>query len=397
MITILGSTGTIGKNTLSVLKNSEKKGQIFALSANKNIRLLFLQIKVFNPRYAVIMDESDAIKLIDLCKKNSINTKILFGKKSLSFVSSHKKCTCLLSAIVGAAALQPTYDAVKSGKKILLANKESLIMSGKLLLTAAKKSGATLIPVDSEHNAVLQILSSFGVSYNNQTRKYIHNKVKMITLTASGGPFLNFTKKKLEKVTPEQAINHPTWKMGKKISVDSASMMNKGLEVIEAAILFGLKPKQIDVLIHPQSIVHALVKFTDGSVISHMSPHDMRIAISYALSWPERSDISIPDLKKFDLEKLTFQTIKPNQFECLDLCLKALKIGDNAPTILNAANEIAVEKFLQNKIKFIDIPVIIDKALRSIPITKCSTIKSILACDQHTRDYIRNFINIKWK
>ena len=397
MITILGSTGTIGKNTLSVIKNVCKEKKIFALSANKNIHLLFRQIKVFRPMYAVITDECDATKLIDLCNKNNINTKILFGKKNLSYISSHKKCTCLLSAIVGGAALQPTYDAVKSGKKILLANKESLIMSGKLLVTAAKKSGAILIPVDSEHNAVLQILSSFGVSYNNQTRKDIHSKVKMITLTASGGPFLNFTKKNLEKVTPKQAINHPTWKMGKKISVDSASMMNKGLEVIEAAILFGLKSKQIDVLIHPQSIVHALVKFNDGSVISHMSTHDMRIAISYALSWPDRFDYSISGLKKFSLEKLTFQTIKPNQFKCLDLCLKALKIGDNAPTILNAANEIAVEKFLENKIKFTDIPVIIDKALRSIPITKCSTIKSILACDQHTRDYIRNFINIKWK
>ncbi len=397
MITILGSTGTIGKNTLSVLQSSDKKREVFALSANKNIRLLFIQIKLFRPIYAVITDEHNALKLIDLCKKYNVNTKILFGEKNLSYISTHKKCSCLLSAIVGAAALQPTYDAVKAGKKILLANKESLIMSGTLLVTAAKKSGAMLIPVDSEHNAVLQIFSSFGVEYDNESRKNICKQVKLVTLTASGGPFLNYSKQKLSKVTPKQAINHPTWKMGKKISVDSASMMNKGLEVIEAAILFGLKSKQINVLIHPQSIVQALVTFNDGSVVSHMSAHDMRIAISYALSWPDRLNVDIAGLKKFKLDKLTFQRIKPNQYRCLDLCLKALKIGYNAPTILNAANEIAVEKFLENKIKFIDIPVIIDQALRSMPITKCSTIKSILECDQLTRDYIRSYINKKWK
>ena len=397
MITILGSTGTIGKNTLSVLESLGRKGEVFALSANKNFKLLFLQIKLFKPKYVVISDKINALKLKELCKSNNISTKILHGAKNLSYISSHKSCKCLLSAIVGAAALQPTYDAVKSGKKVLLANKESLIMSGKLLVTAEKKSGAILIPVDSEHNAVLQILSTFGISYDNESRKNISKKVKMITLTASGGPFLNYTTKKLSKVTPKEAINHPTWKMGKKISVDSASMMNKGLEVIEAAILFELHPKQINILIHPQSIVHALVKFNDGSLISHMSAHDMRIAISYALSWPDRYDIDVNCSKKIHLEQLTFQSIKPKQFRCLDLCLKALNIGDNAPAILNAANEIAVEKFLENKIKFTDIPVIIDKALKSIPIKKCSTIKSIIGCDQYTRDYTTNYINKKWK
>ena len=397
MITILGSTGTIGKNTLSVLKNLGKQNKVFALSANKNIKLLFQQIKDFNPRYAVISDQFNALKLIEFCNKNKMQTKILFGEKNLSFISTHKQCKYVLSAIVGAAALKPTYDAAKSGKKILLANKESLIMSGKLLITAAHKSGATLIPVDSEHNAILQILSSFGVNYDNSVRKKISRDVEMITLTASGGPFLNYSKNKLSKVTPKEAVNHPTWKMGKKISVDSASMMNKGLEVIEAAILFDLKPNQINVLIHPQSIVHALIAFADGSVISHMSAHDMRVAISYALSWPKRYKLKISALKKFKIDELSFYKVKPNQFKCLDLCMKALKIGQNAPTILNAANEIAVSKFLENKIKFTDIPVIIDKALKNVPITRGNTLKSILECDQLTRDYTTNYINKIWK
>ena len=379
------------------MRKSGVKDKVFALSAHKNFTLLFRQIKLFHPKYAVISDQHNAIKLRELCRANKLNTKILFGIKNLSFISSHKSCTCLLSSIVGAAGLQPTYEAVKSGKKVLLANKESLIMSGKLLITAAKRSGALLIPVDSEHNAILQILSSFGINYDNSSRKNISKKVKRITLTASGGPFLNYTKDKLSKVTPKQAINHPTWKMGKKISIDSASMMNKGLEVIEAAILFGLNPSQIDILIHPQSIVHALVTFNDGSIISHMSDHDMRIAISYALSWPDRYDTNFASSKKLKLGELTFQNIRPKQFKCLDLSLKALSIGDNAPTILNAANEVAVDKFLQNKVKFIDIPVIIDKALKSIPIKKCSTIKSIIECDQFTRDYITSYINKKWK
>ncbi len=397
MITILGSTGTIGINALSIISKTQKKNSVFALTANRNDKLLFSQIKKYLPLYAVLGDENEATKLSKLCSKHNLRTKILNGSEGLIFVSNHSRVKTVLSAIVGAAALKPTFAAVESGKKILLANKESLIMSGPLMIKAAKKSGAMILPVDSEHNAILQIITTMGLDFNNIQNSKRNGKLNKITLTASGGPFLNFTKNQLSKVTPSQAIKHPKWKMGKKISVDSASMMNKGLEIIEAAILFNLKPSQIDILIHPQSIVHALVSFTDGSVISHMSNHDMRVAISYALSWPKRYDINLDELKLSSVSNLTFKKVRKNEFKCLDLCLKALKLGNNAPTVLNAANEVAVEKFLENKIKFIDIPVIIEHALNNMRSTNNDTLKKILACDQLTRDQVSEYIRIKWK
>ena len=394
MITILGSTGTIGVNALSVISKIKKSYPIFALTADKNIKLLFSQIKEYRPIYAVIGDQLNAINLRKLCKTYNIKTKILFGTSGLLYVTEHTRVKNVLSAIVGAAALEPTINAIKNGKNILLANKESLIMSGSLMIKLARKSGSLIIPVDSEHNAILQIMSTYGLEYNNST---LNHKINHVTLTASGGPFLNFTKKQLSKVTPNEAVKHPKWKMGKKISIDSATMMNKGLEIIEASILFNLDPKQIKVLIHPESIVHALVAFTDGSVISHMSKHDMRVAISYAISWPNRHKIDIKELKNIEFESLSFQKVKKNQFKCLDLCIKALKLGHNAPTVLNAANEIAVANFLENKINFVDIPVIIDYALKNMRLIKNSSLKSILACDQKTRKQVSEYIKNKWK
>ena len=394
MITILGSTGTIGVNALSVISKIKKSYPIFALTANKNIKLLVSQIKEHRPTYAVIGDQLNAINLRKLCKTYNIKTKILFGKSGLLYVTEHSRVKNVLSAIVGAAALEPTINAIKNSKNILLANKESLIMSGSLMLKLARKSGSIIIPVDSEHNAILQIMSTYGLEYNNSK---LNHKINHVTLTASGGPFLNFTKKQLLKVTPNEAVKHPKWKMGKKISIDSATMMNKGLEIIEASILFNLDPKQIKVLIHPESIVHALVAFTDGSVISHMSKHDMRVAISYAISWPDRHKIDIKELKNIEFESLSFQKVKKNQFKCLDLCIKALKLGHNAPTVLNAANEIAVANFLENKINFVDIPVIIDYALKNMRLIKNSSLKSILACDQRTRNQVSDYIKNKWK
>ena len=267
-------------------------------------------------------------------------------------------------------------------------------MSGSLMIKLARKSGSLIIPVDSEHNAILQIMTTYGLEYNKST---LNHKINHVTLTASGGPFLNFTEKQLLKVTPNEAVKHPKWKMGKKISVDSATMMNKGLEIIEASILFNLDPKQIKVLIHPESIVHALVAFTDGSVISHMSKHDMRVAISYAISYPDRYKIDIKELKNVEFESLSFQKVKKNQFKCLDLCIKALKLGHNAPTVLNAANEIAVANFIENKINFVDIPVIIDYALKNMRLIKNSSLKSILACDKQTRKQVSDYIKNKWK
>ena len=397
MITILGSTGTIGVNTLSIVSRAQKKNSIFALTANKNFKLLFNQIEKYLPLYAVINNKDNAEKLSNLCNKHNLKTKILIGPEGLKYVSRHLRVKTVLSGIVGAAALEPTLAAIKSGKKVLLANKESLIMSGSLMIRAAKKSGAVILPVDSEHNAILQIMTTVGLDFNNIQNSKCNDKINKITLTASGGPFLDYSFKQLSKVTPSQAVKHPKWKMGKKISVDSASMMNKGLEIIEASLLFNLKPNQINILIHPQSIVHGLVSFTDGSVISHMSNHDMRVAISYALSWPKRYDIDLDEIKLDSLSSLSFKKVRKNQFKCLDLCLKALKLGNNAPTVLNAANEVAVEKFLENKIKFIDIPVIIEHALSNMRCMRNNTLKSILACDQLTRDQVSEYIRIKWK
>ena len=391
-LTILGSTSTIGINTLSVIDQLDKKPKIFALTAKSNYKLLFKQIQKANPDFAVVLDKTDADKLTVMCNKINSKTTILYGKKNYNYVSSHKKCNCVMSAIVGAAALEPTFKAVEAGKKILLANKESLIMSGTLLIKAAKISGAILIPVDSEHNAILQILMSSGLEYNIGAKNFYSKTIKKITLTASGGPFLNYSHNKLSNVRATQAIKHPNWKMGKKISVDSATMMNKGFEVIEACLFFGLKPNQVKVLVHPQSIVHALVSFYDGSTISHMSNHDMRIPISYALSWPGRYKLNIKSLNNNKFNNLTFSEVKKGQFKCLDLAFKALRMGFNAPTILNASNEIAVEKFLENKIKFIDIPVIIKKALKYVPTKKNSSLSSILVSDELTREYTRELI-----
>ena len=391
-LTILGSTSTIGINTLSVINQLDKKPKIFALTAKSNYKLLFKQIQKTNPNFAVVLDKAHADKLTVMCKKINSKTTILYGKKNYNYVSSHKKCNCVMSAIVGAAALEPTFRAVQAGKKILLANKESLIMSGTLLIKAAKISGAILIPVDSEHNAILQILMSSGLEYNIGVKNFYSKSIKRITLTASGGPFLNYSHNKLSNVKVAQAIKHPNWKMGKKISVDSATMMNKGFEVIEACLFFGLKSDQVKVLVHPQSIIHALVSFYDGSTISHMSNHDMRIPISYALSWPGRYKLNIKSLDNNKFNNLTFSEVKKGQFKCLDLAFKALKMGFNAPTILNASNEIAVSKFLENKIKFTDIPVIIEKALKYVPAKKNSTISSILTSDELTREYTKELI-----
>ena len=394
-ITILGSTGTIGINTLFVISKLSQKYQIFALTAQTNYKLLFNQIKLYKPTYAVLICSDSAQKLRQLCKKNRIKTKILCGPKELVYVSSHKDCNCVMSAIVGSAALEPTFHAIKKGKKIFLANKESLVMSGDLLIKNAKKSGSIIIPVDSEHNSILQILLASGLDYKIGATAYYKENIDEILLTASGGPFLNLPLSKLKNVSPREAVRHPNWVMGKKISVDSATMMNKGLEIIEANILFGINPKNIKVLIHSQSIIHAMVIFKDGSVISHMSNHDMKVPISFALSYPNRFNLNIEKLNLIKQKNLSFTNVNKKQFKCLDLAYEAIKIGLNAPTILNAANEISVTNFLKNKIKFTDIPVIIEKALESMTIKKSKTLDEIIKDDMNTREFATELIKRK--
>ncbi len=393
-IIILGSTGTIGRNTLKVLDSSESKFKIIGLTAKSNIKLLAKQICKYKPNYVVIEKKSDIQKIKSLCGRYSKTVNILHGKDGLSKLTTLKKGRCVVSAISGAAALEPTYNAVKAGKKVLLANKEALIMSGDLLLREARKTKSLIIPIDSEHNALLQIISMFGLNFIHDKKQLPHN-IDSVSLTASGGPFLGYSNKMLSKVTPDQAIKHPNWQMGKKISVDSATMMNKGLEVIEACLLFNINPDKINVYIHPQSIIHALITFYDGSSLSHMSYHDMKIPISYALNWPNRQKTS----KKIKSLNGTYELsmIKKGDYPCYDLCIEALKIGKNATTIINAANEVAVEYFLQNKIKFTDIPVIIKYILKRSKIRNISNISDILKYDIESRDLTEELIKKKWK
>ena len=393
-IIILGSTGTIGRNTLKVIESSKSNFNIFGLTAKSNIKLLAQQASKFMPKYLVVEKESDIVKIQKLCGRHSKKIKFLFGRDGLNKLCSYNEVDCVVSAISGAAALEPTYNAVQSGKKVLLANKESLIMSGDMLLRIAKKNKASIIPIDSEHNALLQIISILGNDIINDRKKLPIN-IDNIALTASGGPFLGLNKSELSLVTPDQAVKHPNWKMGKKISVDSATMMNKGLEVIEASLLFNIHPDQINVYIHPQSLIHALITFYDGSTLSHMSYHDMKIPISYALNWPNRQKIA----KKLEPLDGTYELrkIKKGEYPCYDLCIEALKIGKNATTIINAANEVAVEYFLQNKIKFTDIPVIIKDILKQSRIGNISKISDILRYDAETRVLTKKRIEKKWK
>ncbi len=393
-IIILGSTGTIGINTLKVLDSSDTKYKIFGLTAKSNLKLLASQICKYKPSYAVVEKKSDVEKIKTLCGNYSSKLKIFCGKEGLCKLVSLKKGKCVVSAISGAAALEPTYSAVKAGKKVLLANKEALIMSGDLLLREARKTKSLIIPIDSEHNALLQIISIFGLHFIHD-KKSLPKNIDSISLTASGGPFLGYNNKMLSRVTPNQAIKHPNWKMGKKISIDSATMMNKGLEVIEASLLFNIDPDKINVYIHPQSLIHALITFYDGSTLSHMSYHDMKIPISYALNWPNRQRISKKMKPLNGLYEL--RKIKKKEYPCYDLCIEALKIGKNATTIINAANEVAVEYFLQNKIKFTDIPVIIKYVLKQSKIRNISNISDILKYDIETRDLTEHFIKKKWK
>ena len=394
-ITIHGSTGTIGKNTLSVIAKASNQYKVFALSAKSKINTLFNQIKKFSPKYAVVISKEKANQLSNLCKENNLTTKILFGAESYDRVSSDSRVDCVLSGISGTSALRPTYTAIQSGKKLLLANKESLIMSGELMIKAALKSGSQIIPIDSEHNALFQILSPLFKTSKIDLRD--RDEISKIILTASGGPFLNFKRKDLRHVTPDEATKHPNWEMGKKISVDSATMMNKGLEIIEASILYGIDYSKIDVLIHPQSIIHALVSFSDGSTISHLSNHDMKIPISYALSWPKRFDRKIGKQYFSSIDKLTLRQVKKREFPCLDMCIESIKIGKNAPTIINAANEVAVEYFLDHSVKFTDIPIIIKTILDRSRFVRLKNIDDVIECNKETRKLTTKLIESRWK
>ena len=380
-VSILGATGSVGVNTLDVIERHGAKFSVSALTANNNIDLLYEQCLKFHPEVAVVANE----KLVDQfsAKFNGSGYKpdIHAGNRGLELAASLSEVDFVMAAIVGAAGLPATLAAARAGKRTLLANKEALVMSGGLLMNVARSHAAELVPIDSEHNAVLQCLSG-----SNEC------DVEKIILTASGGPFLKLALNEFASVTPEQAIAHPNWEMGKKISVDSATMMNKGLEIIEACLLFEKNTNDIEVVIHPQSIIHSLVAYVDGSLIAHLAYPDMRVPIAHALAWPQRIRSGVSGIDLVKLGPLEFIAPDRNRFPCLQLAYQALESGGSAAIILNAANEVAVASFLNSEIRFTDIPRVIDGALQHVGHENVRELEAILGKDQETRSHTREFI-----
>jgi len=386
-ITILGSTGSIGVNTLDVIRAHPDRFQVFALTASKQVDLLAEQCIEFAPAMAVIGDAQGAATLSTLLREKGISTQVLYGPDALVTTVTDSGCDTVMAAIVGAAGLVPTLAAAKAGKRVLLANKEALVMSGLLFMQAMKAGGGELLPIDSEHNAIFQCLP-------HQFMKAPHpaQGVEELWLTASGGPFRNTPLEELSSITPTQACAHPNWVMGRKISVDSATMMNKGLEVIEAFWLFGLPLEKIKVLIHPQSVVHSMVRYIDGSVIAQLGQPDMRTPIAYGLAWPERIGAGVASLNLAQLAALSFSEPDLQRFPCLSLAFAAAQTGGVAPTVLNAANEIAVAAFLDEGMPYLHIPEVVEKTLNAIEGSSVTSLEMILNVDAQARRVARDFV-----
>ena len=378
-VTILGSTGSIGVNTLDVIARHPLRFRVFALSASTRVDELAMQCEKFHPRFAVIADATLADALRTRLKRAGSDTEVLAGDTALADIASHKDVDVVMAAIVGAAGLPSALAAARTGKTVLLANKEALVMAGRIFMNAVADNAATLLPIDSEHNAVFQSLPRhFGEGLANVG-------VRKIILTASGGPFRNRLNSELHSVTPDEACAHPNWVMGRKISVDSATMMNKGLEVIEAHWLFNASAEMIEVVIHPQSIVHSMVEYLDGSVIAQLGNPDMRTPIAYGLGFPDRIDAGVSTLDLTKAGSLEFSPIDTARFPCVRLAYDALKRGGTAPTVLNAANEIAVDAFLNGTLRFTDIAMVIEDVLSRASITAATDMGEVLAADANAR------------
>ena len=386
-LTLLGATGSIGISTLDVVSRHKDKYEIIALTANQNIELLIEQCEAWLPKYAVIANDDLAESLNNSLRGKGLDTEVLSGPEGLRTVAALAEVDYVMAAIVGAAGLLPTLAAAEAGKRVLLANKESLVMSGKLFMDTIHESGAELLPIDSEHNAIFQ---SMPTNYRDGLSK---TGVEKILLTASGGPFRTTDLDQLETVTPEQACAHPNWDMGRKISVDSATMMNKGLEVIEACWLFATGPEKIQVVLHPQSVIHSLVQYVDGSVLAQLGNPDMRTPIAHALAWPERIDSGVESLNLFDVAHLDFEIPDLERFPCLRLAGEAMKAGGTSTAILNAANEIAVEAFLNKQIRFTGIPELVEATLENISMVEADSIETVLAADSEAREYANAYAN----
>jgi len=390
-VAILGSTGSIGVNTLDVIRAHPDRFQVVALTAAKQIERLAEQCIEFRPAIAVVADAIGAARLSQLLIDKHIKTQVLFGPEALVTAVTDSACDTVMAAIVGAAGLVPTLAAAQAGKRVLLANKEALVMSGNLFMQAMKAGGGELLPIDSEHNAIFQCLPAQFTKTPAE-----HLGVEELWLTASGGPFRDIPIADLAAITPAQACAHPNWVMGRKISVDSATMMNKGLEVIEAFWLFGLPLEKIKVLIHPQSVVHSMVRYRDGSVLAQMGQPDMRTPIAFGLAWPDRIDAGVAQLNLTQLAGLSFSEPNFSQFPCLSLAFAAANAGGTAPAVLNAANEIAVAAFLDEGLPYLQIAEVVESTLNAVPSVSADSLEIILGADAKARQIANDFIrNIK--
>ena len=386
VLTILGSTGSIGESTLDVVSRHPEKFRVFALAGHRQVDKLAAQCKQFRPEYAVVGDAGHAAELEKKLKQEGISTQVLYGSQALIDVASADEVSGVMCAIVGAAGLPSALAAAQKGKTIYLANKETLVVSGALFMETARQNGATVLPIDSEHNAIFQVLP------RDYTGRLNEHGINSIILTASGGPFLNTDLSTFDSITPEQAVKHPNWSMGRKISVDSASMMNKGLELIEAHWLFNCPPEKLEVVIHPQSVIHSMVRYRDGSVLAQLGNPDMRTPIAYCLGLPERIDSGVGELDFGALSALTFQKPDFNRFSCLKLAYQAMNAGGAAPCVLNAANEVAVAAFLDKRIKFTDIAKVVAHCLAQNFSDGRHDIEGLLAQDAQTRRQAEAFI-----
>ncbi len=386
VLTILGSTGSIGESTLDVVSRHPEKFRVFALAGHRQVDKLAAQCKQFRPEYAVVGDAGHAAELEKKLKQEGISTQVLYGSQALIDVASADEVSGVMCAIVGAAGLPSALAAAQKGKTIYLANKETLVVSGALFMETARQNGATVLPIDSEHNAIFQVLP------RDYTGRLNEHGINSIILTASGGPFLNTDLSTFDSITPEQAVKHPNWSMGRKISVDSASMMNKGLELIEAHWLFNCPPEKLEVVIHPQSVIHSMVRYRDGSVLAQLGNPDMRTPIAYCLGLPERIDSGVGELDFGALSALTFQKPDFDRFPCLKLAYQAMNAGGAAPCVLNAANEVAVAAFLDKRIKFTDIAKVVAHCLAQDFSDGHHDIEGLLAQDAQTRRQAEAFI-----
>ncbi|MBX4259040.1 1-deoxy-D-xylulose-5-phosphate reductoisomerase [Clostridium estertheticum] len=378
-LTILGVTGSIGTQTLDVIRSDIKNFIIIGISANTNYEKIIPIIEEFKPKYVAMMDEEASLKLKEYCTLKKYPTEILHGLDGLNYISTLPEVDLVVTSVVGMIGLVPTIKAINSGKDIALANKETLVAAGELVMESAKKNNVNILPVDSEHGAIFQCLQ--GNKLEN---------VNKIIITASGGPFRGKSRQELINIRPEDAIKHPKWNMGKKISVDSSTLMNKGLEVIEAHWLFGVDYENIQVVVHPQSVIHSMVEYIDGSIIAQMSSTDMRLPIQYAINYPKRNIAVIDKLDFYNMSSLTFEKPDSDTFKCLKLALKAGKLGGNMPAIMNAANEVAVALFLDYKIKYLQIEDIIEKCMDKFDHNIKPNLEEILDIDLKVREYVKN-------